>query len=225
MKSNIYKMLESFFNDSIENIAQKLNYSEENILILKNKEVELKEKYPETYSNLLSCKHNKDCRSLMQYAQDLVCSWLYEDYLMSELSKNGLKVMLSGEDRERKILKNIKVNSNSDYMVTINEKTAFIELVNDYTGYWYKKGQCDLRDDKFIHIKNGIKMANFSFLLGIDFKNMQFFIININNAKNITYTNYHHAYHKPAYSINLKDILFKKFTIENICDSIKKMMS
>ena len=223
MKSNVYTMLEYFFNDTIVNTAKKMNYTQENILILENDENELRKTYPETYENLLSCVHNRDYRTPMQYAQDLVCSWLFEDYLMEELSNKGLKISLSGEDRNRKILKSAKVSSNSDYLVEVNGRTAFIELANDYTGYWNTKKQCDLRDDKFLHIKEGINKADYSLLMGVDFKNQSFFLIDVNNEKNnIIYTNFHYAYHKPAYSIKLHNIEFKKFTIDNICKYIKE---
>lgn len=225
MKSNIYVMLEKFFDDSIINIAKKMNYSEDNILILENKENELKIKYPEIYNNLLSCSHNRDFRTPMQYAQDLVCSWLYEDYLLEQLKKDGLTVQLSGEDRNRKILKTAKVSSNSDYLIMHKGKKAFVELANDYTGYWKNKKQCDLRDDKFLHIKNGMKDADFSFLLGVDFKNVEFFVVNVNDKNNITYSNYHYAYHKPAYSLHLDNVQFYSFNVTNISNVIKDLMS
>ena len=224
MKSNICRMLEIFFDKPIIEVAKSMNYTEDNILILENDEITLKNKYPEIYSNLLSCSHNRDFRTPMQYAQDLVCSWLYEDYLLAQLELNGLNIKLSGEDRNRKILKSAKVSSNSDYLIEYNGKKAFIELANDYTGYWKNKKQCDLRDDKFMHIKNGVKDADYSFLLGVDFKNIEFFVVDVNDSCNITYSNYHYAYHKPAYSIHLEQISFYKFNIENICKVIKDLM-
>lgn len=225
MKSNIYIMLEKFFDDSVINVAKNMNYSEENILILENKENDLKQRYPEIYNNLLSCRHNRDFRTPMQYAQDLVCSWLYEDYLLDKLKHVGINIKLSGEDRNRKILSSARVSSNSDYLIEYNGKKAFIELANDYTGYWKNKKQCDLRDDKFLHIKNGVKDADFSFLLGVDFKNIEFFIVDVNDSHNITYSNYHYAYHKPAYSIHLNDVQFYSFNIINISNIIKELMS
>lgn len=225
MKSNIYVMLESFFEEPIVNVAKKMKYSESNILILENNELELRRKYPDIYDNIVSCNHNRDFRTPMQYAQDLVCSWLYEDYLLDRLKINGLNIELSGEDRKRKILSTTKISSASDYLIEYNGKRAFIELANDYTGYWKKQKKCDLRDDKFIHIKRGINNADFSFLLGVDFKNIEFFLVNVNDTTNISYTNYHYAYHKPAYSIHLDKINFYKFTIDNICNIIKKLMS
>lgn len=102
MKSNIYEMLERFFDETMINIAKKMGYSEENIIILENNEEKLKRDYEDVYNNLKSCRHNRDGRTEMEYAQDLVCSWIFEDYLIYNLKLSGLNVELSGADFERK---------------------------------------------------------------------------------------------------------------------------
>lgn len=225
MKSNIYLMLEKFFDRDIIDIATELNYSDDNILILKADDSSLQDKYPETYKNLISCTHNRDNRSPIMYAQDLICSWIFEDYLLSELEKCGLKIELSGNDKERKILNSRKVSANSDYMVTINNKKAFIELANDYKGYWKRKKICDLRDDKFKHIQDMSADTDFSLLLGIDFFNNMFFVIDVKNPNvKITYSEYHFAYHKPAYSIDLSDVTYYNFDFLEIAKVIKTIM-
>lgn len=66
--------------------AKDLNYSESNTLILAGDEQTLKTKYPVVYANLLSYGHNKDGRTYMEYAQDLVASWIFEDDLMAQLT-------------------------------------------------------------------------------------------------------------------------------------------
>lgn len=33
--------------------------------------------YPDTFSNLNSCGHNRDARTAIEYGQDLVASWLF----------------------------------------------------------------------------------------------------------------------------------------------------
>lgn len=225
VKSNIYLKLEKFFDETMINIAKKIGYSEENIIILEDNERKLRESYPEVYNNLLSCKHNRDNRTPIEYAQDLVCSWIFEDYLILNLKLLGLNIELSGNDQNRKILKSSSVSSNSDYLVSYNGKKAFVELANDYTGYWKKKNVCDLRDDKYNHIKIQKKDNNFSLLLGIDFVNNDFFIIDIENSNSlITYSEYHFAYHKPVYSINLNKITYKNFSFENIAKSLKSIL-
>jgi hypothetical protein len=87
MKSNIYVMLENFFDESMVNIARQMGYSEDNILILENNINKLMVDYPDVYDNLKSCRHNRDSRTEIEYAQDLVCSWIFEDYLLLNFDK------------------------------------------------------------------------------------------------------------------------------------------
>lgn len=226
MKSHIYEMLEKFFDDKIINIAKKLNYDEDNIIILESDEEKLYKKYPDTYQNLKSCSHNRDSRSMMEYAQDIICSWVFEDYLLLNLKLNGFDIELNGRDKNRKLLKSNKVSASSDYIVKYNNKNGYVELANDYKGYWKKTRKCDLRDDKYIHLKNMLKDHDFSFLLGIDFLNMQFFIIDINNKNiNVNYSNFHRAYKKPVYTIDLKNISYHNFNFDLIIKEIIKLIN
>jgi len=224
MKSNVYLMLESFFDRNMIDIAKELNYSTDNILILQSDENRLQNEFPETYKNLMSCTHNRDSRLPIAYAQDLICSWIFEDYLLENLKENGLDIRLSGNDKLRKILNVRKVSSNSDYLVTIGRKNIFIELANDYKGYWKKNKVCDLRDDKFKHIQKMSSEADFSLLLGIDFSNRKFFILDVldSNTK-ITYRDYHWAYHKPVYSLDLNCVNYYDFDFLKIVEIIKEI--
>lgn len=222
MKSNVYVMLEKFFDDTMINIAKKMGYSEENILILENNVDRLKLDYQDVYDNLKSCKHNRDNRSEIEYAQDLICSWIFEDYLIYNLKLSGLDAELSGADHERKILNSSSVSSKSDMVVKGNDKKIYIELVNDYRGYWSKYNKVDLRDDKYLHIKKLSSGNDKSFLLGIDFCNQKFFLFDVNNNQDVKYEEFHSTYKKPAYSISLKNTVYNDFSFEKICSIIKK---
>ena len=224
MKSNIYEMLERFFDETMINIAKKMGYSEENIIILENNEEKLKRDYEDVYNNLKSCRHNRDGRTEMEYAQDLVCSWIFEDYLIYNLKLSGLNVELSGADFERKILQSSSVSSKSDLIIKGSKINIYIEVVNDYRGYWAKNKKVDLRDDKYLHIKSLASGNNKSFLLGIDFCNKKFFLFDINNNQDVKYEPFHYAYRKPAYSIDLKNIEYHDFSFEKICIEIKKYL-
>lgn len=90
-----FEGLKTFFEKSLEEIASQLNYSEEKILILKGKQDELRIKFPKIYENLVSCRHNRDCRTEIQYAQDLVASWLFEDYIMQCFRDMGGKYYIA----------------------------------------------------------------------------------------------------------------------------------
>lgn len=224
MKSNIYVMLEKFFDESMVNIARQMGYSEDNILILENNINKLMVDYPDVYDNLKSCRHNRDSRTEIEYAQDLVCSWIFEDYLILNLRLNGLDVELSGADCERKILRSSSVSSKSDIVVKENNKKIYIELVNDYRGYWLKNNKVDLRDDKYLHVKNLSSGDNKSLLLGIDFCNKKFFLFDIDNNQDVRYEAFHYAYRKPAYSINLKNTIYYDFSFKEICNEVKRYL-
>ena len=121
--THTYKELSNFFEMRLELLAKKLNYSESNILVLEGNEEELKNLYPDVYANILSCVHNRDGRSPMEYARDLVSSWIFEDYMVQKFNSLGYKLYLSGKDKERVILSHSRVGSDSDVilnMTTIN---------------------------------------------------------------------------------------------------------
>ena len=90
--------------DGLVSKAKELGYKEENILILKGQENELKSQYSECYDNIQSCRHNRDTRTPMEYAQDLVASWIFEDSLVKEMNKVGCQMFLSGAEQTRREL-------------------------------------------------------------------------------------------------------------------------
>ena len=222
MKSANFKHIDNFFNGSLIETARKFGYSIENILILEMNEIKLKSDFPETYNNLLTCEHQRDNRSIMEYAQDLVCSWVFEDFLISSLRMNGLEVELVGEDRTRKILRSAKVSAHSDFLLKSRNKKLYIELANDYSGYWIRKLQVDLRDDKYMKLKSKIAKSCGSVLLGIDFKNRKYFIHDLSEKANVKYIEFHYPYSKPAYSIELSNNSFFDFSFQAICEDLLK---
>ena len=100
--------------DGLVSKAKELGYKEENILILKGQENELKSQYSECYDNIQSCRHNRDTRTPMEYAQDLVASWIFEDYIVKKIQENPLlEILLAGADKKREIL-NVDINEPLD---------------------------------------------------------------------------------------------------------------
>jgi hypothetical protein len=217
MKTHIHERLDEFFDETIINIAKRLGYNIENILVLEDKELLLKTEYPRIYGNLESCKHQRDKRSLMEYAQDLVCSWVFEDYLIVNLKNLGLNIEHAGEDRNREILSSSKVSANSDFLINNNNKKLYVELANDYTGYWLRRLQIDLRDDKYLRIKNKLNNGDVSVLLGIDLINKKYFIHDFSDEENVKYIEYHPPFSKPAYSIKLEKNKINDFSFEKVC--------
>ena len=58
--------------------ARLYGYPESSICILEGDEKRLQSKYAEIFLNLNSCKHNRESRTVLEYGQDLVSSWLFE---------------------------------------------------------------------------------------------------------------------------------------------------
>ena len=97
----------------------------------------------------MSYRHNRDNRTPIEYGQDLVASWIYEDSLMAELKKCGLEIECASADKNREILTTAKVSAASDFRVGAGGSYRKLEIMNEYKGYWSKYRRIDLRDDKF----------------------------------------------------------------------------
>lgn len=244
-KSNCYQKLEAFFQkklsagprsldsngnpkDKMIVMAEYLHYIPENIAILQadvDDPTPIINAYPDTYRNMESCKENRDKRSPLQYGQDLVASWVFEDYLLTFLQKNGIQVTLNGTDRVRRILPHGKVSAVSDYLLTYNNRKAFIELANDYTGYWARNNRCDLRDDKWKHICSLAKPEYPSWLLGVDFVNHKFFLKNSADNQDVTYIPSHEPFGgKAASSIALSNDELIDFTFTNFLLAVQEKL-
>jgi len=218
--SNIYNTLSNLFNKKLSDIAKNYNYSKSNIYILENNFEKLQIEYPDIWTSLQSCKHQRDKRTIEEYAKDLVSSWVYEDTVLIYL-KNDFDIDLYGTDRERKILSNTKVSSDSDFAIKKNGNVLNIELVNSYTNYWKVYQHIDLRDNKFKKLKN--KQA---VLVCIDIYNKEFYLINLKNTnENIKYIEYHKPYGKPAYQIFLNDITPYPFSIKNLIEQLRRFLN
>ena len=85
-------------------VAASLGYPDSSICVLKGDIDLLAAEFPQTHANLMSCGYHKDGRTPIEYGQDLVASWIYEDSLMAELTKKGLQITGAGADKKREIL-------------------------------------------------------------------------------------------------------------------------
>ncbi len=212
-----FSQLSAYFTEGIVAVARKLRYSEENLLILQNKERELQCRFPETYENLLSCEHNKDYRTPMEYGQDLVASWVFEDYTMQALLNAGLDIEKAGADKNRIILPHAKISTHSDYFVTWCDEKVLLELMSDYTGFWSRESRMHLRNDKYLALKE-----HNSLFLGIDTQGKKFLFLDFTEPMRAQYIEHHRPYgDKPAYEITLPDGILKPLKMERIIKQIK----
>lgn len=212
-----YKNLPSFIGSDLESIAKKLKYSQSNVLILKGELNRLKNEYPEVYNALMSCSHNRDARTPLEYAQDLVASWIFEDYLCKIISDNGMDIQKSGAYRERVILSNKKVSASSDTLITYNGKRRLVEIMTDYGGYWARNKVIDLRDSKYEEL-----CRSKSLFLGFSTIDSKFILIDCALPIEAKFIPRHFPYGgKPAYQIKCNGLL-QNFTPQNLVNAIKK---
>jgi hypothetical protein len=205
---------------NLTTVATEFNYPESTKCILSGDENRLRIEFPQTYSNLMSCNHHRDNRSPIEYGRDLVASWLFEDYLINELTKVGLSIIGAGADKNREVLPNTKVSSSSDCIVSYNGKRRGLEIMNDYTGWWKKTNKIDLRDQKY----NKIDRTN-SIFLGISNSDNTYILINKISDYPSKFIPAHGPYgFKPAYRVTITDADLKPLDFETIANQIKTLL-
>ncbi|WP_323668670.1 hypothetical protein [Aliarcobacter butzleri] len=212
--------IENILGKSLKVIAKDLNYDKSNIFILENKIEELQRECPEIYINLESCGHHRDGRTQIQYAKDLIASWIFEDNFLKELKSTELEIELNGADSERKILSSSKTKTTSDYIIKKGVNNKNIELMSSYTNYWKDAKKIDLRDNKYNEMASKEVI-----LLCIDMFNKEFFTIDIKNCNAIHIPKHKPYGDKPAYSISLKSINPQAYNIEEIAKALKSYLS
>lgn len=208
--------ISQLFSGGIVAQARRMGYSAENIIVLQGNVVQLQANYPTTWENIQSCQHNRDNRSPLAYAQDLVASWLIEDYIIGALNDAGLPVAHAGADKERKILANAFVSSDSDASVVLNGKSVPLELMCDYKGYWSRFKKIDLRDSKFTKLKNSE-----SLFLGISTTDKKFILLDFSKPVNSTFIPSHFPFGgKSAYSVAISANDLHNFSTADIVAAI-----
>ncbi len=208
---------QSFFKYPLIEVARRLDYSQDNILILQGDIETLQKLYPEIYENIMSCHHHRDNRTPLEYAQDLVASWLVEDSFLKVLNTNGLYTKLDGADHNRKILANVRTSASSDFIVSYNGNSRKLELMNDYTGYWARTGVLDLRDSKYKSLK-----AEESLFLAVSVTTKDFALFDFSDEIKAKFIPSHHPYGgKSAYQIDITKETMLEASPPNITEAIK----
>ncbi|MDA9636433.1 hypothetical protein N9T42_01845 [SAR86 cluster bacterium] len=98
--------------------------------------------------------HFKDKRTNIEYAIDLVLGWLSEDIIISHLREKSIKCDLNGRDKYREFLSPKYISAQPDIKIKINERYRTLEIANDWNDYWIRSDMLDLRDNKFLKLRN-----------------------------------------------------------------------
>ncbi len=210
-----YNHMIGLFPDLIER-ARTLGYPDSSVCILSGNEDLLKSNYPDAYRNLFSCNHNRDRRTPMEYGQDLVASWLFEDMLMDNLKKAGVSVVGAGADKNREVLSNAKVSASSDCLVSYNGKERLLELMSDYTGYWSRYHKMELRDSKFTKMQESK-----SLFLGVSTTDNKYILLDMGEQFEFKFIPSYFLYGgKPAYSVKLPKEAMKELDFAQLSSDI-----
>lgn len=115
-------------------------------------------------------------------------------------------IQLSGADRTRVILPNRKTSATSDYLIrTNNGYEITMELVNDYTGFWYRNHKLHLRDNKYLQLQR-----NHSLLLAIALSPNVQNILSLISDKTFLQRKFLHIVHT-AVNLHMNCLLKKMF--------------
>lgn len=208
---------QAFFKYPLIEVARRLGYAQDNLLILEGDMESLQNDFPETYNNIMSCQHHRDNRTPLEYAQDLVASWLVEDSFLEVLNSNGLHTELDGADQNRRILANAKTSTSSDFIVSYRGSSRKLELMNDYTGYWARTGLLDLRDSKYQRLS-----AEQSLFLAVSITTKEFVLFDFGETVRACFIPSHRPYGgKPAYELKITSEMMLESTAHNITEVIK----
>ena len=212
-----YFELSKYFSRGIVNKAIELGYSKDNILILEGKEELLQNLFPIIWDNLQSCTHHRDHRSPMQYAQDLVASWVFEDCLIYALHDAGLNIIHAGADKNRQILAGGRVSASSDATIVVRGRAVPLEIMSDYTGYWTRNRKIDLRDSKYQKLKN-----TGSLFLGFSTCDNKVILLDFADELDVKFVSSHRAYgNKPACTIYISPEMLIPFKMPLLINEIK----
>lgn len=219
-----YDGLNTYFNGSLCDYAIQYGYDESNIIILEGNRETLQRNHLQVYNSLLSCQHHSDRRTPLQYGQDLVASWVFEDYFLNEMQNSPFIIELSGADRNRMILPNQRTSTTSDYIITSpNGICIKMELVNDYTGFWAKNHTLHLRDNKYLQLQR-----NRCLLLAIALTSYtrKYAIFDFRNDIPAQYIPQHRPYgYKPAYELQIPATMMHDFSMDNVKQHILQILN
>jgi hypothetical protein len=214
-----YEGLSHYFNQPLYNYAINLGYDESNVLILEGQINQLQNRHLNIYNNLLSCRHHSDRRTPLEYGQDLVASWLFEDYFINEMQNDDFEIHHAGTDKTRLILPNQRTSTSSDYIITTSTGTQILmDLVNDYTGFWYRNQKLHLRDNKYLQLCN-----HHSLLLAIALSTnaQKYTIFDFREDIPARRIESHRPYGgKPAYELSVSQESLNDFSFVNVKNSI-----
>ena len=94
-------------------------------------------------------KHQRDRRTPLEYAIDLILGWISEDVQYEILNMNGFSVSMAGKDSDREIRPGKFVSATADFRISFNSNEKInVEFMVDWLNHWGINNECDVRDHK-----------------------------------------------------------------------------
>ena len=172
-------------------------------------------------SQLLELKSFKDRRNQYEYGLDLILGWLVEDCVLKYLSSKGVKCRLSGGDANREFLDSNQISTDPDIYITKCGIEFPLEVICDWTGYWFRNNSLELRYNKY---KDLAKSK--SILIGISISDQKGLLMTFNEKDSSSWVKIpsHVAFGgKPAYS--LKKSKLKLESLQSVLDELVSVCS
>ena len=105
--------------------------------------------YEEKLNSLCNISYNKDARTPVEYAIDLIFGWMVEDSIAAFLEQNNFEVEKMGADSERAFLQSGRITTDIDAKISIDGKSKTFDIYFDSQGYWEKYDKIDIRESKW----------------------------------------------------------------------------
>lgn len=166
----------------------------------------------DTMDILDSCRHNRDKRSALEYGLELVLNWIVEDFLLQDILPLVFNepIEKAGVDKNREFLINTKVKSDPDLVTQINGKTTHLEVVTDFNGWWTSKGTIELRDSKFLKLRQKAAADQQVYLFALDVSALSIGVIPITESTEARFISEHGPFRKPVYQLDIDTSAFIK---------------
>lgn len=208
MKIDKYQLTSDFIGMDAIKYLQILGFNKIYTDILKGKMDRKIEK------ELSEMKEKRDNRTTLEYAKELILAKVKEYFLMDYFyTLYGEKYFFNGGERgELFLLKEKDITSETDW---ISEKGEFVEVTDDYTGFWQRSGIMHMRYNKLPNLVKLARKGNEVFVLGVDLENKAYGFIRIEPNISLEYhSNFKPFGGKPAYSMAIDTSVFKALDIE-----------
>lgn len=161
-------------------------------------------------------------RTLLQYSQDLIFTWLCEDIVAYFILNNGIDIRFNGADNNRDVMLGNKNREECkpypDFEVSVNGKKRFLELQCSWSGFEFENRVIEIRRGKLPYLRE-----TKAILVQYEPHTGRYAIIDMFRDELEAKILYHGMYHNIVYDIVEGDKGFEiKKDINNLIDDIKR---